>query len=43
MSSPQWRFADFCLDPANACLWRGPEAVALPPKVFALRSIYRCL
>src|SRR5215510_10061376 len=36
MSSPQWRFADFCLDPDNACLWRGPQPIALTPKAFAV-------
>ena len=34
MSSPQWRFADFRLDPDNACLWRGTQAIALTPKAF---------
>src|ERR687884_346936 len=34
MSSPQWRFADFHLDPGNACLWRGTQPVALTPKAF---------
>src|SRR5262245_24774908 len=34
MSSPQWRFADFRLDPANACLWRGTQPLALTPKAF---------
>src|SRR6266545_4420684 len=34
MSSPQWHFADFRLDPANACLWRGTQAIALTPKAF---------
>ena len=34
MSSPQWRFADFRLDPVNACLWRGTQRVALTPKAF---------
>ena len=34
MSSRQWRFADFCLDPDNACLWRGTQAVILTPKAF---------
>jgi DNA-binding winged helix-turn-helix (wHTH) protein len=38
MLSPQWHFADFRLDPTNACLWRGAEAVALPPKAFDLLS-----
>jgi DNA-binding winged helix-turn-helix (wHTH) protein len=36
MSSPQWRFADFHLDPDNACLWRGPQPIALTPKAFAV-------
>src|SRR5215475_5369841 len=34
MSAPQWLFEPFRLDPANACLWRGETAVALPPKAF---------
>ena len=34
--SPQWRFADFRLDPDNACLWRGAQAIALTPKAFAV-------
>src|SRR5215510_2196929 len=34
MASPQWRFADFCLDPDNACLWRGTQPIALTPKAF---------
>ena len=34
MSSPQWCFADFRLDPANACLWRGTQSIALTPKAF---------
>jgi class 3 adenylate cyclase/DNA-binding winged helix-turn-helix (wHTH) protein/tetratricopeptide (TPR) repeat protein len=34
MAGPQWSFADFRLDPTNACLWRGVQAVALTPKVF---------
>src|SRR5215813_14269662 len=33
-AGPRWAFGPFILDPANACLWRGTEAVALPPKVF---------
>src|SRR5215468_11955652 len=33
-TAPRWTFGPFILDPANACLWRGTEAVALPPKVF---------
>src|SRR5262245_6674073 len=36
MLSPQWHFADWHLDPTNACLWRGTEAVTLPPKAFDL-------
>jgi DNA-binding winged helix-turn-helix (wHTH) protein len=34
MPSRQWRFADFCLDLDNACLWRGMQSVALTPKAF---------
>jgi DNA-binding winged helix-turn-helix (wHTH) protein len=34
MASPQWCFADFRLDPANACLWRGTQVIALTPKAF---------
>jgi class 3 adenylate cyclase len=34
MAAPQWRFADFHLDPDNACLWRGTQAIALTPKAF---------
>src|SRR5262245_14862584 len=34
MSSRQWHFADFRLDPANACLWRGTQPLALTPKAF---------
>jgi class 3 adenylate cyclase len=34
MASPQWRFADFRLDPVNACLWRGTQPIALTPKAF---------
>jgi class 3 adenylate cyclase/predicted ATPase len=34
MASPQWRFADFRLDPDNACLWRGTQPIALTPKAF---------
>src|SRR5919201_678257 len=36
MSSPQWRFADFRLDPDTACLWRGTQPLALTPKAFAV-------
>jgi hypothetical protein len=31
-SSPQWVFDRFRLDPDHACLWRGAEVIALPPK-----------
>src|SRR5499426_374287 len=34
MSSPQWCFADFRLDPDNACLWWGTQPIALTPKAF---------
>ena len=34
MSSPQWLFGGFRLDPDNACLWRGVQAIALTPKAF---------
>src|SRR5437660_1357052 len=34
MTSSQWCFADFRLDPDNACLWRGTQPVALTPKAF---------
>jgi class 3 adenylate cyclase/predicted ATPase len=34
MAAPQWRFADFRLEPVNACLWRGTQPVALTPKAF---------
>src|SRR5882724_388819 len=34
MASPQWHFADFRLDPDNACLWRGTQPIALTPKAF---------
>src|SRR5262245_29444855 len=30
----RWTFGPFALDFANACLWHGTDAVALPPKVF---------
>src|SRR5262249_56402543 len=36
MAVPQWRFADFRLDPDNACLWRGTQTIALTPKAFAV-------
>jgi class 3 adenylate cyclase/tetratricopeptide (TPR) repeat protein len=35
-ASPQWRFERFRLDPDHACLWRDTEAIALPPKAFAM-------
>ena len=34
MSSPQWCFADFHLDLANVCLWRGTQPIPLTPKAF---------
>ena len=34
MFSPQWLFGGFRLDPDNACLWRGAQAVVLTPKAF---------
>src|SRR5919202_6408871 len=36
MPSPQWLFGGFRLDPDNACLWRGAQAIALTPKAFAV-------
>src|SRR5262249_28526650 len=30
----RWTFGPFAVDPANTCLWRGTEAVALSPKAF---------
>ena len=30
----RWTFGPFILDPANACLWRGTQPVALTPKAF---------
>src|SRR5262245_2654945 len=36
MSSPPWCFDRFRLDPTHACLWRGDEAMPLPPKAFAV-------
>jgi class 3 adenylate cyclase/DNA-binding winged helix-turn-helix (wHTH) protein/tetratricopeptide (TPR) repeat protein len=36
MSSPQWRFDRFRLDPDHACLWCETQAITLPPKAFAL-------
>src|SRR6266478_6276132 len=35
-SAPQWVFGPFRLDPTNACLWHGTEAVVLPPKTLAV-------
>src|SRR5215831_4655484 len=32
----QLRFPPFRLDPDNACLWRGPRAIRLTPKAFAV-------
>jgi DNA-binding winged helix-turn-helix (wHTH) protein len=36
MSSSQWVFGSFRLDPDHACLWREAQAVVLPPKIFAV-------
>ena len=42
MSSPQWRFADFRLDPDHACLWRGTQPLVLTPKAFdVLHWVFR--
>src|SRR2546426_751145 len=35
-AAPQWHFGAFRLDLAHTCLWRGEEALRLPPKVFAV-------
>ena len=35
-ASPQWLFDRFRLDPDHACLWRDADAIALPPKAFAV-------
>jgi DNA-binding winged helix-turn-helix (wHTH) protein len=35
-SAAQWHFGAFRLDPAHACLWRGEDALVLPPKPFAV-------
>src|SRR5882724_11343700 len=35
-ASPQWRFDRFRLDPDHACLWCEAQAIALPPKAFAV-------
>ena len=35
-SSLQWVFDRFRFDPHHACLWRDTEAIALPPKTFAV-------
>src|SRR6266702_7228732 len=36
MASPQWLFGGFRLDPDNAWLWHGAQAIALTPKAFAV-------
>jgi DNA-binding winged helix-turn-helix (wHTH) protein len=36
MSGPVLIFPPFCLDPLNACLWRGTRRLALMPKDFAV-------
>ena len=33
-AAARWTFGPFTLDLANVCLWRGAEAVGLPPKAF---------
>src|SRR3989442_9091294 len=35
-ASPQWRFDRFRWDPDHACLWCEAQAIALPPKAFAV-------
>src|SRR5262245_24989346 len=37
-SNGQVQFGPFRLDPANACVWRGAQAIRLTPKVFAVLS-----
>jgi predicted ATPase/DNA-binding winged helix-turn-helix (wHTH) protein len=34
MPQPHWRFGPFRLDPDQACLWHGAQAVPLTPKAF---------
>ena len=34
MAAPAVVFRRFCLDPDNACLWRGTQPIALTPKAF---------
>src|SRR5207245_4239046 len=36
MPSSQWVFDRFRVDLEHACLWRGAEVIALPPKAFDL-------
>src|SRR5438876_2629742 len=36
LSSPQWAFGPFRLDPEHACLWCEAQAVVLTPKAFAV-------
>ena len=38
--TPQFLFASFRLDPANARLWCGSQARTLTPKAFAVCSIW---
>ena len=35
-SSLQWVFGPFRLDPEHTCLWCEAQAIALPPKAFAV-------
>src|SRR5262245_29715699 len=34
-----WHFGDYRLDLQQACLWRGTQALHLPPKAFTVLSI----
>ena len=38
MSPQLWRFGDFQLDTANACVWQGDQRLILRPKAFDLLS-----
>ena len=37
-AGPCWTFGPFTLDLTNASLWRGEQAIALPPKAFDVLS-----
>jgi class 3 adenylate cyclase/DNA-binding winged helix-turn-helix (wHTH) protein/tetratricopeptide (TPR) repeat protein len=43
MTSPQWCFDGFRLDPEHACLWCEAQAVTLPPKTFAVLQVLHYL